>query len=128
MSVGKPACWCYQRQCHGDVDGRGQGKKENIWVSTWDVEVYRAAVGKTEAQMTKDTPCDMTVYDVDLNCTPEVRDILLICADVDHLGQGHNGDIRVSTNDTPVFRLVKDGGYNGDSNVPPNCFDPDCCD
>ncbi|UCG58406.1 MAG: tandem-95 repeat protein [Phycisphaerales bacterium] len=46
VAVGKPACWCYQRQCHGDADGVSGGSTKsgvyyvgpadlNVVVSSW---------------------------------------------------------------------------------------------
>lgn len=124
--VGRPKCWCRcknARQCKGDCDGIGQGKGANVYVSTYDTEVFRAAYGLTEAEMTKVKPCDKTVSDVDPGCTPAVANVRLICADRDHTGSGKAGDVRVSTNDTPVFRTPAADplGNYGVANLPPNC-------
>jgi hypothetical protein len=43
---GKPACWAYPRQCHGDIDGKKLG---NYWVSGNDLTVLRGAISKAEA-------------------------------------------------------------------------------
>lgn len=41
VSVGKPDCWCYPRQCHGDADGAQEGdeKQGYFWVSNADLQV-----------------------------------------------------------------------------------------
>ncbi|UCG69290.1 MAG: hypothetical protein JSV09_16185, partial [Thermoplasmata archaeon] len=72
--LGKPTCWCANinpRQCHGDADGKSQGKKK-YWVSTNDLDVLIAAWNKPFAQ----------IKGQDVNGVP------LICADFDHLPQG----------------------------------------
>jgi hypothetical protein len=99
-SLGKPKCWLRfknPRQCHGDIDGRGQGKANNIWVYTWDSEVFRASYGLTEAQLgLPNNPSTIVTSGGDT--------VKLICADLAHDGQGKAGDIRVYTNDSPTFR------------------------
>jgi beta-lactam-binding protein with PASTA domain len=42
-----PACWCYNRQCRGDVNG----KKTGTTVSLADNTLLQAAYGKTDAQL-----------------------------------------------------------------------------
>jgi hypothetical protein len=39
-AVGKPDCWCYARQCKGDVDG---SDFFGIWVTTQDLNLFKAA-------------------------------------------------------------------------------------
>jgi hypothetical protein len=110
--VGKPKCWCRglnARQCRGDLDGRGQGIKKNIWVSTWDTPVFRTAYGKTEAQL--GCPDNHVTYQTGGGDT-----VALICADLEHTGQGIKKDIRVSTKDTPIFRA-----WYGIAGWDPNC-------
>lgn len=41
---GKPPCWCYQRQCRGDVDGKKTGP---FWVAIPDLTLFKAAFSKT---------------------------------------------------------------------------------
>jgi hypothetical protein len=45
VSVGKPACWAYPRQCHGDADGLLEGNAENgyYYVGPADLEILTAA-------------------------------------------------------------------------------------
>ncbi len=40
---GKPACWCYQRNCRGDIDGIKSGL---YWVSATDLGLFRQAFNK----------------------------------------------------------------------------------
>jgi hypothetical protein len=44
---GRPACWAYPRQCHGDADG----KKLGTYTGAPDLTIYRSAVGKVDAQL-----------------------------------------------------------------------------
>lgn len=73
----KPDCWCYPRQCRGDIDGLKQGP---FWVSTNDIIIFRTAVNTLEFQIPAGG----------------------ICADIDHMKQG---PFWVSTNDMVIFRL-----------------------
>jgi len=42
---GKPSCWCYFRQCHGDADGKKQGSSTlgYYYVGSNDVTIVRAS-------------------------------------------------------------------------------------
>jgi hypothetical protein len=80
VTVGKPKCWCYPRQCKGDADGLPDGKN-NYWVSTPDLTILKSAwliangpVGAPGA-----------------------------CADFDHLPDGKN-NYRVSTPDLAILK------------------------
>jgi hypothetical protein len=75
----KPDCWCYARQCRGDIDGLVQGP---FWVSLNDLIIFRQAVSKLQTY---------------LQANPH-----LICADIDHKIQG---PFWVSLNDLVIFRL-----------------------
>jgi hypothetical protein len=85
IEVGEPVCWCYSRQCHGDADGKSQGKKK-YWVSTDDLDILIAAWNKTFAEIEGEA----------LNGVP------LICADFDHMPQGKK-QYRVSTDDLDIL-------------------------
>jgi hypothetical protein len=72
---GEPDCWCYQRQCRGDIDGLQQGP---FWVSLNDLNIFRICFN----QMTPLPPgCE--------------------CADLDHALQG---PFPVSLNDLIIIR------------------------
>jgi hypothetical protein len=82
FDVGSPACWCANvnpRQCHGDADGKSQGKNK-YWVSTEDLDVLIAAWNKPFEQLVGNQ----------------------ICADFDHLPQGKS-KYRVSTDDLDIL-------------------------
>jgi hypothetical protein len=48
VAWGKPKCWCYPRQCRGDIDGLRILMK---WVQGADLTAFRAAFLKTNAQL-----------------------------------------------------------------------------
>jgi len=77
--VGRPDCWCYPRQCHGDADGQYEGK-DKYWVSTNDLDILLAAWNKPLEQLSGNE----------------------ICADFDHAAQGKQ-NYRVSTNDLDIL-------------------------
>ena len=104
VAVGKPDCWCFQRQCRGDADGRPQGRN-SYWVSTYDNEVLVAAWNKTFAEIDGQT------------ITVGGKEVPLICADFDHNPQGRY-NYRVSANDLSIliaYWQIPDG-------PDPNCF------
>jgi len=43
VAVGKPACWAYPRQCHGDADGMAEGKNGFYYVGTSDLNTLMTA-------------------------------------------------------------------------------------
>jgi hypothetical protein len=110
-SVDSPDCWCASvqpRQCHGDADGRSQGKG-NYWVGSDDLNVFVAALNKNYDQI------QGQFYN---HTGPPPYTTLLICADYDHLAQG-KGQYRVGSDDLNIF--VK---WLNTPNMPdPNCLD-----
>lgn len=76
---GKPACWCYARQCRGDADGIKTGP---FWVAIPDLNMFRAAFNKT----------DLVLETVENG----------ICSDSDH---AKTGPFRVAIPDLNTFRL-----------------------
>ncbi len=82
LVVGRPRCWCYPRQCHGDADGKSEGMKK-YWVSTNDLTILTNAWNKTAAQ---------------LYVAPDPN----ACADFDHAGEGMK-KYRASTNDLTIL-------------------------
>jgi hypothetical protein len=75
---GKPACWCYARQCRGDADGIKTGP---FWVAIPDLNMFRAAFNKT----------DLVLAAVSNG----------ICSDSDHI---KTGPFRVAIPDLNIFR------------------------
>ncbi|MHC4559867.1 MAG: right-handed parallel beta-helix repeat-containing protein [Planctomycetota bacterium] len=99
IQVGAPACWCHERQCHGDTDCKAQGKNK-YWVSTNDLDVLIAAWNKP---------------------FPEIRGkkfngVPLICADFSHISAGKK-KYRVSYDDLDI--LVE--YWNTENKPDPNC-------
>jgi hypothetical protein len=78
VAWGKPNCWCYCRQCRGDIDGIKIGP---FWVQALDLAIFRAAFGKNDAA---------------LALVPNG-----ICADLDHL---KIGPFRVQALDLAILR------------------------
>jgi len=76
VTLGKPACWAYPRQCRGDADGKKQGI---YWVSANDLTILRGAISKALASI-----------------PPGGR-----CADFDHNKQGIYW---ISANDLNILR------------------------
>ncbi|MGD0571784.1 MAG: hypothetical protein ABSB11_02040 [Sedimentisphaerales bacterium] len=91
VAFGKPACWCYLRQCHGDADGLTQGNTKSglYYVGTNDLNVL---VG---AWQVLEPPKGPGIATITVNGIPG------ICADFAHDAQGNTktGIYRVGTND-----------------------------
>lgn len=109
VAFGKPDCWCYARQCHGDADGLQQGSfiTGYMYVSTNDLIVLG------DAWQIPEPPKGDGIASVPGG----------ICADFDHAQQGSfiTGYMRVSTNDLIVLsdnwqikEPPKDVGIPGD--------------
>ncbi|MHC4558661.1 MAG: WD40/YVTN/BNR-like repeat-containing protein [Planctomycetota bacterium] len=95
-AVDKPDCWCANinpRQCHGDADGKSQGRGK-YWVSTDDLDILIAAWNKPLESLTGNQ----------------------ICADFDHLSQGKS-KYRVSTEDLDILIT----NWNIPDKPNPNC-------
>jgi hypothetical protein len=96
VDFGKPDCWCYARQCHGDADGKKQGSVVlgYTYVSTNDLIML------ANAWQIKEPPKAVAPY---LNGIADVPNG--ICADFDHNKQGSVvlGYMRVSTNDLIIL-------------------------
>jgi hypothetical protein len=75
---GKPDCWCYRRQCRGDIDGIKTGP---FWVAIPDLNIFRSAFNQ---------------FDTALATIPNG-----ICADLDHI---KTGPFRVAIPDLNIFR------------------------
>jgi len=45
LTIGKPNCWCYPRQCHGDAEGKSQGSTKTgiYWVGENDLNIFSVA-------------------------------------------------------------------------------------
>ena len=86
-----PACWCYARQCRGDINGT---IKFGIWVTVEDLTLFRASYTKPNAQL-----------------------ILIpggICPDLNHLIKF---GIRVTVEDLTLFRQY----YTKATTLVPTC-------
>jgi hypothetical protein len=110
LSVGKPDCWCYPRQCHGDADGLKQGSAfaGYMYVGTDDLDVLINAWKILEPPKGPGLSGNQ------------------ICADFDHDKQGSAfaGYMRVGTDDLNVliayWKVLEPPKGPG---VPPDCLD-----
>jgi hypothetical protein len=117
LSVGKPDCWCYPRQCHGDADGKYQGAAKTgvYYVGTSDLNVLMIA------WQVKEPPWGPGIATV-----PPIGGGG-ICADFARDAQGSatkGGLMRVSTNDLNILLanwLIKEPPQG--HGVPPDCLD-----
>lgn len=91
VAFGKPDCWCYQRNCRGDINGTREGNAVTgyIWVYTQDLPTFLAAYG------VKEPPKGPGVATITNG----------ICADLNRSREGNavTGYIRVYTQDLPIF-------------------------
>jgi hypothetical protein len=95
VAWGKPVCWCYARQCRGDVNG----KKEQIGTSqigATDLALFKNAYGKNNAALT------LVVGG--------------ICSDLNHQKEPI-GNLRVGATDLGQFKLY----YGKAASVIPIC-------
>jgi hypothetical protein len=74
---GKPDCWCYSRQCRGDINGLKHGP---FWVQVLDLNLFKAAFNKTDVQLPPGG----------------------ICADLNHV---KHGPFRVQVLDLDIFKI-----------------------
>jgi hypothetical protein len=52
VTVGRPYCWCFPRQCHGDADGYASSTKAPFyWVSAADLTILKSGWNKTVDQL-----------------------------------------------------------------------------
>jgi len=54
LAWGKPNCWCYARQCRGDINGILSGP---FWVNILDLGLLKAAYGKFDDELPEDGIC-----------------------------------------------------------------------
>jgi hypothetical protein len=115
--VGRPECWCYPRQCHGDADGlkEGSAKKGYYYVHFDDLNVLLAGWN------TKEPPFGPGIATVTgPNGEPG------ICADFAHDKEGSSkkGYWRVHFNDLNI--LIASWDVNEPDfgpGIPPDCLD-----
>ncbi len=78
----KPSCWCYSRQCRGDINGLKE-PIGGLWVGATDLTLFKTAYGKNDAA---------------LALVPDG-----ICADLNHLKE-RIGGLRVGATDLSLFK------------------------
>ncbi len=101
VSLGKPTCWCYQRQCHGDHDNAQDGDTKQGYYYVYGGDLAEVIAGWKK------------VYSGD----PQVD--TWICADFTHreAGDTKQGYFRVYGDDLAVVVA------NWKTNPDPNCLD-----
>jgi hypothetical protein len=90
VAVGKPACWTYARQCHGDADGQAVAATTGTsYVGTDDLNIL------ISAWQVKEPPFGPGIASIENG----------ICADFGHDKEGNNeaGWYRVGTNDLNIL-------------------------
>ncbi len=90
VAVGKPACWMYPRQCHGDADGLAvAGSTGTYYVGTDDLNIL------INAWQVKEPPFGPGIASIENG----------ICADFGHDKEGSNetGWYRVGTHDLNIL-------------------------
>ncbi|UCG59578.1 MAG: right-handed parallel beta-helix repeat-containing protein, partial [Phycisphaerales bacterium] len=112
VAVGRPDCWCYPRQCHGDADGQkaGSSKTGYYHVGPTDLNVLLSA------WLVKEPP-----YGLGIASVPDG-----ICADFAHDegGSTKTGRYRVGPSDLNIMIanwLIKEPPHGPD--VPADCSD-----
>jgi hypothetical protein len=92
VAVGKPLCWCYLRQCHGDADGKKQGTIiiGYHYVGSKDLDVLSVC------WLVRNPPQGPGIVNL-----PPVNGVPVACADFDHKKQGNAiaGFYRCGSND-----------------------------
>jgi parallel beta-helix repeat protein len=98
VAVGKPLCWCYPRQCHGDADGKKQGNVAigYYYVSSNDLDILSAC------WKVSDPPHGPGIVNL-----PPVHGVPVACADFKHkrVGTSATGYYRCSSNDLDEMAL-----------------------
>jgi len=76
VAWGRPDCWCYARQCRGDINGLKHGP---FWVQILDLDLFKAAFNKIDTALPAGG----------------------ICADLNHI---KHGPFRVQVLDLDIFK------------------------
>jgi hypothetical protein len=97
VESGKPECWCYPRQCHGDADGKKQGSfTPGYWyVGSDDLDIMSLG------WLVRDPPKGPGILGLELNGVP------VACADFkrDKVGSPFPGYWRIGATDLDEMSL-----------------------
>jgi len=110
--VGKPDCWCFKRQCHGDQDNLQYGKSK-VWVGAPELTVLTAAWQKTAAQIIGQS--------TDPDGGGPLGPVLWACADFDHLPYGKT-NARVAAPDLTILTTYWNKLPGGPGDPPADCL------
>jgi len=98
VQFGKPTCWCYARQCRGDINGTGAGTSPSKkWVTSTDLTAFKLA------------------YNIANSALPAGG----ICADLNHTGTPSTYSLtqkRVTSTDLTTFKLYYNKAENDATN------------
>jgi hypothetical protein len=117
-AVGKPNCWCYPRQCHGDADGYEEAETKKVpahWVGDPDIGVLASAWKKGIDDVKYQT------YVGDHGA------VYLACADFDHTEEPETKKVpahRVGDPDIAILASFWKGNPNPDPNCQPGNLSP----
>jgi hypothetical protein len=108
VSMGRPYCWCFPRQCHGDADGAQEGNPKSGYFYVWANDLADLIAGWKQPYSGSpgaDGP------------DPDLAPDTWICADFSHTQEGNpkSGYFRVWANDLAILIA------NWKTNPPPNC-------
>lgn len=93
VDFGKPDCWCYQRNCRGDVNGLKSGytPATYVWVNSQDLQILAAAFNKFPSVLQ----------------TVEVNGVKGICADNNRAKSGYTASTYVWVNSQDLTEFAK---------------------
>ncbi|MHC4310613.1 MAG: DUF7901 domain-containing protein, partial [Planctomycetota bacterium] len=108
VSMGRPYCWCFPRQCHGDADGDDEGDPKSGYFYVWANDLAELIAGWKQPYSGSpgaDGP------------DPDLLPDTWICADFTHTQEGDpkSGYFRVWANDLAILIA------NWKSNPLPDC-------
>jgi len=128
IAAGAPVCWCYPRQCHGDVDGVATGgTKGGYWyIGDDELNLLIAAWKLLEPNDGNWWPGGPGADSVSVN------GVSGICANFDHVVEGGTKGGYWAVGDSDLNMMIggwkvlepNDGGpYPGGPGIEPNCLD-----
>ena len=112
LDVNEPNCWCYPRQCNGDVDDYQDGNPKSGYFYVWGSDLAMLIAGWQQVYSG-----DPAVDGPDPGSDPDTW----ICADFTHFAAGNpkSGYFRVWGDDLAV--LISNWQSNPPANCPANC-------
>jgi len=110
--VGRPRCWCFPRQCHGDADGKSSGVGAGkIWVTTVDLDIL--SIGYLVSNPAVGTGVEVL--------WASTNNVPAACADFRRKSHGVGTTQRVGTTDLDELSYYYLQPDNGARPTPSNC-------